>query len=155
MAMEPQLIISAIPAGEHCVVGESLTIEVPSYRAAIAHASEQADSWLLPHQPTPQARNLVLLAIEELVTNCIEYGYDDADVHTIRIVLSIHDQYLTMTVIDDGHPFDPLTVPPPDFSVQVQDRPIGGLGIHMLRKLSDHIAYERRDGANRLTLGKR
>jgi anti-sigma regulatory factor (Ser/Thr protein kinase) len=98
---------------------------------------------------------LVLLAIEELVTNCIEYGYDDADDHTIVIVLSISDGSLTMDVIDDGHPFDPLTAPPPDFSLEVEDRPIGGLGIYLLRKLADNISYERNHGTNRLTLTKR
>jgi len=153
--MELALIIAAIPTGVQNIVGDSLTIEVPNSRDAIAPASAQAEGWLQPYQPSPQAVNLALLAIEELLTNCIEYGYDDANEHTIIIVLSIHDQDLTITVIDDGHPFDPLTAPPPDFSLPVQDRPIGGLGIHMLRHLSDHIAYERRDGTNRITVTKR
>ena len=137
------------------ILGESLTIEVPNSRDAIARASGEAERWLALYQPAPQVLNLVLLAIEELVTNCIEYGYDDADEHTIVIVLSIGDGNLTMGVIDDGHPFDPLIAPPPDFSIDVQDRPIGGLGIYLLRKLADHISYERRDGTNRLTLTKR
>jgi anti-sigma regulatory factor (Ser/Thr protein kinase) len=137
------------------IVGESLTIEVPNSRDAIACASAKAESWLESYQPSPHVQNLVPLAIEELVTNCIQYGYDDANEHTIVIILSINDQNLTIKVIDDGHPFNPLTAPPPDFSVQVQDRPVGGLGIYLLRKLADHIAYERRDGTNRLTLTKR
>ncbi len=153
--MESALIISATPSGVQNVVGESLTIEVPNSRDAIARASGEAERWLESYQPAPQVLNLVLLAIEELVTNCIEYGYDDADEHTIVIVLSIRDGNLTMDVIDDGRPFDPLTAPPPDFSLEVQDRPIGGLGIYLLRKLADHISYERHDGTNRLTLTKR
>jgi anti-sigma regulatory factor (Ser/Thr protein kinase) len=136
-------------------VGESLTIEVPNSRDAIAGASAQAEAWLEPYQTSAQAVNLVLLAIEELVTNCIQYGYDDDMEHTISIVLSINDQELTLSVIDDGHPFDPLAAPSPDFSLQVRDRPIGGLGIYLLRQMADHIAYERRDGSNRLTLTKR
>jgi anti-sigma regulatory factor (Ser/Thr protein kinase) len=137
------------------IVGESLTIEVPNSRDAIARASGEAERWLESYQPAPQVLNLVLLAIEELVTNCIEYGYDDSDHHTIVIVLSISDESLTMDVIDDGHPFDPLTAPPPDFSLEAQDRPIGGLGIYLLRKLADNISYERNHGTNRLTLTKR
>ena len=136
-------------------MGESLTIEVPNSRDAIARASAKAESWLESYDPTPQVLNLVLLAIEELVTNCIQYGYDDTNEHTIVIILSINDQELTINVIDDGHPFDPLTAPPPDFSLQVRDRPVGGLGIYLLRKLADHMSYERRDGTNRLTLTKR
>jgi anti-sigma regulatory factor (Ser/Thr protein kinase) len=136
-------------------VGECLTIEVRNSRDAIAPACAEAENWLQRYQTSPQALNLVLLAIEELVTNCIQYGYDDANEHTIVIVLSIDDHTLTISVIDDGHPFDPLAAPTPDLSLEVHDRPIGGLGIHLLRQLADHVAYERRDGANRLTLVKR
>lgn len=146
---------SAIPGRVQIIVGESLTIEVRNSRDAIAPASEEAESWLQSYQPSPQVLHLVLLAIEELVTNCIQYGYDDAREHTILIVLSIEDHNLTMTVIDDGHPFDPLARPAPDLSLEVEDRPVGGLGIHLLRRLADHMAYERRDGGNRLTLTKR
>jgi serine/threonine-protein kinase RsbW len=136
-------------------VGESLTIEVRNSRDAIASASAEAENWLQSYRPSPKVLNLVLLAIEELVTNWIQYGYDDAETHTVVIVLSMNDSNLTMKVIDDGHPFDPFTLPPPDFSLGIQDRPTGGLGIHLLRQLADHIEYERRDGTNRLTLTKR
>jgi anti-sigma regulatory factor (Ser/Thr protein kinase) len=136
-------------------VGESLTIEVRNSPDAIGPASETAERWLELYHASAKVLNLVLLAIEELVTNCIHYGYDDAHEHTIVIVLSVNDSNLTMNVIDDGHPFDPLTLSAPDFSLDIQDRPTGGLGIHLLRQLADHIDYERRDGTNRLTLTKR
>ena len=60
-----------------------------------------------------------------------------------------------MEVIDDGHAFNPLEAPPPDLSLPMEKRPIGGLGIHLLRELSDGITYERRNGTNRLVLTKR
>ena len=59
-----------------------------------------------------------------------------------------------MTVIDDGHPFDPLAVPMPSLHADLEHRAVGGLGIFLLRQLADHVAYERRDGTNRLTLTK-
>ena len=136
-------------------MGEGLTIEVRSSPDAIAAASAKAEDWLASYHPSPKVLNLVLLAIEELVTNCVQYGYDDAHEHTVMIILSTNDSNLTMSVIDDGHPFDPLTSPPPDFSLDIQARPIGGLGIHLLRQLADHVEYERRDGTNRVTLTKR
>ena len=136
-------------------MGESLTIELPSTRDGIATATEQAERWLYLHRASPHALNLVLLAIEELVINCIHYGYDDDKVHTIAIDLSIEDETLTVTFIDDGHPFDPLRAPAPDLSLKAQDRPVGGLGIHLLRQLSDHVSYRRHDGTNRFTLTKR
>jgi anti-sigma regulatory factor (Ser/Thr protein kinase) len=136
-------------------VGESLTIEVKNTRDAIAPAAERAEAWLLAYDPSPKALYLVPLAIEEIVTNCIHYGYDDAGEHTIVILLSVADQTLTMTVVDDGHEFDPLARETPDLTLAAEDRPIGGLGIHLLRNLADNVAYERRDGMNRLTLTKR
>jgi serine/threonine-protein kinase RsbW len=136
-------------------VGESLSLRVRNAVDAIPPASEAAEAWLGQQKTPPEAAFLVSLAIEEVVTNCVKYGYDDAAEHTIEINLSVADHRLTMTVIDDGHSFDPLTAPPPDLSLAIEDRPIGGLGIHMLRELSDEMAYERRGNTNRLTLVKR
>lgn len=143
------------PIGVVIAVGESLTLQVENTAEAIAPATEAAEAWLGGHELAPDVTFLVSLAIEELVTNCIKYGYDDAGTHTIDIVLSVDNQALTMLVIDDGHAFDPLAAPSPDLSLEIADRPIGGLGIHLLRELSDDVQYERRDGTNRLTLIKR
>ncbi len=136
-------------------VGESLTLQLENTNEAIGPATETAEAWLGARQLPPDVSYLVSLAIEELVTNCIKYGYDDDGTHTIDIVLSVSDQALTMLVIDDGHPFDPLALAPPDLSLEIEDRPIGGLGLHLLKELSDDIQYERHDGMNRLTLIKR
>jgi anti-sigma regulatory factor (Ser/Thr protein kinase) len=136
------------------IMGDSLTLEIRNSHAALAPAAEAAGAWLQSHRASTDAMYFTLLAIEELVTNCIDYGYDDASEHTIVILLSAAQEMLTMVVIDDGHPFDPLARPNPDLSMPLQDRPIGGLGIYLLRELADHIAYERRDGQNRLKLTK-
>jgi anti-sigma regulatory factor (Ser/Thr protein kinase) len=135
--------------------GASVTLHVQSAMEAIGPATEQAESWLAGQRVSSDAAYLVSLAIEELVTNCIKYGYDDSNDHTIDIVLSIDDGVLRVEVIDDGRPFNPLEVPPPDLSLAMEDRPIGGLGIHLLRELADEARYERRNGTNRLTLIKR
>ena len=134
---------------------ETFNLHVVNTVEAIPPASEAAEAWLAERQVAPNVVFLVILAIEELVTNCIKYGYDDADAHTIDIELSVDASKLTMVVADDGHPFDPLAATPPDLSLAIEDRPIGGLGIHMLRELTDEMTYERRDGANRVTLIKR
>ncbi len=137
------------------VVGEPLTLHLGNTMDAIAPANEAAEAWLSGQQISPEVSYFISLAIEELVTNCIKYGYDDAGEHMIDIELSVADHRLTMVVVDDGHPFDPLSVPPPDLSLAIEDRPIGGLGIHMLRELADSMTYERRAATNRLTLVKR
>ena len=136
-------------------VGESLTLQLENTNEAIGPATETAEAWLGVRQLSPDVSYLVSLAIEELVTNCIKYGYDDDGEHNIDIVLSVSDQALTMLVVDDGRPFDPLALTTPDLSLEIEDRPIGGLGIHLLKELSDDIQYERHEGMNRLTVIKR
>src|SRR5579863_5857043 len=82
-------------------VDETLSIEVCNVHDAIAPAAEKAEAWLKTFHPSKEAVYLVLLAIEELVTNCIKYVYDDADEHRILIKLAVNHQDLTVTVIDD------------------------------------------------------
>lgn len=132
----------------------SLTLHVRNSGAAIAPANEAAEAWLATQDISPDATYFAALTIEELVTNCIKYGYDDSMEHMIDIELSVENRTLTITVVDDGHAFDPTTVPRPDISGAIEDRPIGGLGIHMLRELADHMTYERRGNTNRVTLTK-
>lgn len=136
-------------------MGESLTLEVRNTHDAIAPAAEAAENWLEQNGVGPQAAYFVLLAIEELVTNCIKYAWDDGREHTIFVELATGRQAVRLTVIDDGGPFDPSSAPPPNLSPDARERPIGGLGLHLLREMADEIAYERRDGTNRLTLTKR
>jgi ubiquinone/menaquinone biosynthesis C-methylase UbiE/anti-sigma regulatory factor (Ser/Thr protein kinase) len=133
----------------------SFTLHVRGAVDAIAPATAQADAWLVEHQASADARYLVSLAIEELVTNCIKYGYRDTAAHVIDIALSIVDRSLRMEVIDDGQPFNPLDAPAPDLSLPLEKRPIGGLGLHLLRALADDVRYERQDGTNRLLLTTR
>jgi len=140
-------------------VGESLTLEVRNAHEAIAPAGQKAERWLAGKGASPKAVYLALLALEELVTNCIKYAYDDAAEHTIAVELAIEESAagpeLRITVVDDGRPFDPLEAPPPDLTSKAEDRQIGGLGLFLLREMADGIAYERRGGTNRTTLTKR
>ena len=133
----------------------SLTLHVPGTMDAIHPATVQAEAWLVKQQVSFEAMYLVSLAIEELVTNCIKYGYKDAKDHTIDFVLNVEDGTLRMDVIDDGNPFNPLDAPRPDLTLPPERRPIGGLGLHLLRELADDMRYERRDGTNRLSMTKR
>lgn len=136
-------------------MAETLTLEVHNSHDSIAAAIGPAEAWLEQHGAGPDAAYLALLAIEELVTNSMKYGYDDGAEHTIEIVFTVEGATLTVTVIDDGRPFDPLAAPEPDLDVPVEERGAGGLGIFLLRKMADAMSYERRDGTNRVTLSRR
>lgn len=94
------------------------------------------------------------LALEEILTNIISYGYQDTQEHDIFLRLTIEGKDFMAEVEDDGIPFNPLDSQDPDITLPVQDRPIGGLGIHLTKKMMDGIDYERRDGKNFLRLKK-
>jgi len=98
--------------------------------------------------------NAINLALDELLTNTISYGYDDTGKHAIEIDLVQDDDRLTLTLRDDARPFDPTQAAEPDIEAGIDERPIGGLGIHLVRAMMDKIEYRRADGHNRLTLTK-
>ena len=131
-----------------------LTLRVKNAFTEIPAANEAASRWLADRNSPPAADYLANLAIEELVTNCIKHGYDDQGEHIIEITLKLSANELVLTVTDDGHPFNPLELPEPDTNLPLEDRPIGGLGIHLLRKMSDRMEYERKGGKNQITLHK-
>jgi len=98
----------------------------------------------------------VNLAVDELLTNTIFYGFDDAATdHSIKITLRLDATVLTVELVDDGKPFDPFECADPDLTKAIEDRLTGGLGIFLARKLMDSVDYQRVDGENRVTLIKR
>jgi anti-sigma regulatory factor (Ser/Thr protein kinase) len=95
------------------------------------------------------------LALEEILTNVISYGYDDGKEHQILVRLALEKGNFTAEVADDGRPFDPLAVPEPDTEKPVEERPVGGLGIHLARKLMDGFEYKRQGNKNLLIMKKK
>jgi anti-sigma regulatory factor (Ser/Thr protein kinase) len=69
--------------------------------------------------------------------------------------MQVADGRLTIVLTDDGRPFNPLEWPPPDTTSPIEDRGVGGLGLHLLRTMSDEMSYERRDERNRVTIVKK
>jgi anti-sigma regulatory factor (Ser/Thr protein kinase) len=96
----------------------------------------------------------VNLALEEVVTNIISYGYDTPGAHVIAVELDVADGIVTTTIEDDGRPFDLSEAAEPDVSAPLEERSVGGLGLLLIRRLMDDVTYERRNGRNRLTLKK-
>lgn len=90
----------------------------------------------------------VNLALDEILTNIISYAYEDGTRHTITVRLRLADGRLHVEVEDDGRAFDPLTVAEPDIEGPAEDRPIGGLGLRLVRKLMTGLAYTRKEGTN-------
>ena len=97
----------------------------------------------------------LLLILEELFTNVVEHGYPQGGAGLISIALGLADGRLVIEFVDDGRPFDPLTVAAPNLDLPGQERPIGGLGVHIVRSLVDDASYRRTGRRNRLQLARR
>ncbi|MCI0602063.1 ATP-binding protein [bacterium] len=95
------------------------------------------------------------LCLEELITNVIKYGYEDSAEHDVQIDLSLQENLLVLEITDDGRPFDPTHIPEPDLDVPLEERRIGGLGIHLVRNYVDSMHYKREGNQNIVTLQKR
>jgi serine/threonine-protein kinase RsbW len=95
------------------------------------------------------------IIVEELVTNVIDYGGVPAGEHAVRVDLSADDGELLIRLTDRGREYNPLLREDPDVTLPAEQRPIGGLGVHFCKKLTEEQEYERVDGCNVLTLRKR
>ena len=94
------------------------------------------------------------LALEEAVTNVILYAYPKGIYGPVELDASRVENRLVFTLSDSGKPFDPTARPDADISASLEDRQIGGLGIHLVRSIMDAVSYEYRGGRNILTMTK-
>lgn len=96
----------------------------------------------------------VNICLDELFTNIVSYGFEDDLTHIIRFAMNLDNQVLTLSIEDEGVPFNPLEKKDPEVPADLIDVRIGGLGIHIVRKLMDDIRYKRKQGKNKLTMKK-
>ncbi|MFH1091349.1 MAG: ATP-binding protein [Pseudomonadota bacterium] len=109
----------------------------------LAEAIREADSFLQSQPLSSAVVFKVKLALEEVLTNIIKYGYLDQARHVISLRLEVEDAEVTISSTDDGCDFNPLTAPPPDLSTPLSERQVGHVGLHLVRELADSIAYRR------------
>lgn len=94
------------------------------------------------------------LAVEEAVANVMKYAYQKGTTGEVWVNATVTDGLLTISITDCGAPFDPGDKKDPDINLPAEERPIGGLGIFLVRQLMDTVTYQRADGKNILTLTK-
>jgi sigma-B regulation protein RsbU (phosphoserine phosphatase) len=95
------------------------------------------------------------LAVDEACTNSIKYAYPNGPAGDIELSCVLNRRSATTTIRDWGAPFNPLESPPPDLNLDIDERPIGGLGIYLMKKFSDRLEYRRENGSNLLTIIKK
>ncbi len=97
----------------------------------------------------------IMIVLEELITNLAKYGYQNRPAGSAEIAMQLDAPRLTIEFIDDGDPFDPLAAPPPDLEAPLEERDLGGLGVHIVRSLLDEVRYSRAGDRNVLQLMRR
>ncbi len=95
------------------------------------------------------------LVLEEAFTNIVNYGFDDSDIHIVEFGFSLDSGILAIEICDDGHEWDPTLKAAPDITLSAEERPIGGLGIFLIRKIMDTVEYKRFQNKNFLILTKK
>lgn len=118
--------------------------------------AEAVEAFGETHDLPPKLVFQLNLALEELVTNIVCHAYGDDHAHVIQVRLAIVDDVITAEVEDDGRPFDPFAdAPSPDLEQELEDRPVGGLGVHLVRSFMNEVSYRREDERNLVRLRTR
>ena len=109
--------------------------------------------WTAAQLPPAQALSFEL-ALEEIFMNIVMHGSRPGLTSRVEVSLALAADGITMTIEDDGPQFDPLTLPSPDVTASLAERPVGGLGVFLVRRVMDTVSYDRIGACNRLTMTK-
>jgi serine/threonine-protein kinase RsbW len=93
----------------------------------------------------PQRIDDIMLIVEEIIANAIDHGFAEGICGEVSARISADAERLQLELSDTGRPFNPLEHPDPNLDLDILDRPVGGLGIHLVKELSESVYY-RRDG---------
>jgi anti-sigma regulatory factor (Ser/Thr protein kinase) len=132
-----------------------LTLMLVNQEREIERACGAAEAFVSNHGLSADVGYALALTLHEVIANVIGHGYEDSHEHVIRVRLWLDHDQLSLQVADDGVAVNPLLMPRPDLGLPIEQRPIGGLGIHIMRTMMDDLEYKRVNGQNILTLRKR
>ncbi len=104
---------------------------------------------------TPDVVFNLNLVLEEAVVNVINYAYPKEEHQSIYLSARLHEDSIILVLTDSGVEFDPTIAPEVDITLSAEERPIGGLGIFLIRQIMNEVKYDRIDGKNILTLEKK
>ena len=119
-------------------------------REVNAAFAEFAEAHALP----ADVRRSLNVALDELLANALSHGRTGRDPCAVTVEAELDQKRVIVTVTDNGTPFDPFGRDAPDTTLSVEERPIGGLGLHLVGKLMDQVSYQRREGHNVVVLVK-
>ena len=147
------LAIRYTPVSLELVLDEQLTLQNDVHQVPLLNAFVKQVMERLGVEASLAKK--LQLAVEEAVVNVMEYAYPQGVTGDVLLHVTSDGQSLKFVIKDQGGAFDPTMKETPDTTLSVEDRPIGGLGILLVREMMDSINYERTGGMNVLTLIKK
>jgi anti-sigma regulatory factor (Ser/Thr protein kinase) len=138
---------------EESKVSRTFAGELDQIHAVYEFISETVRRMALPADGIPTLE----MVTDEIFNNIVTYAYRDGDGGDkwVTVEIASEDGTIRMTFIDEGAPFDPSSAPSPDISLSSDTREFGGLGIHIVRSVTDSMTYSRENGRNVLTVRKK
>jgi serine/threonine-protein kinase RsbW len=135
-------------------VSDFVELRLANDLAGLAEVAERVERFGAEQRLPASVVNALNVVLDEAVSNAVNHGYAAGVRGEIAVRLRRRPDSVLVEVEDDGKPFDPLQAPPPDLTLPLEQRPIGGLGIHLIMNLMDEVAYARVDGRNVLKMAK-
>lgn len=133
---------------------ETLEISLVNDLKEVARIAEQIDEFCASRAIASEVAYAVNLALDEILTNTISYGYADDEPHQIEIIVSLEVEALVIVIVDDSAAFDLSNAPTPDIGASLEERPLGGLGLFLVHQMMDSVEYRREGERNIVTLKK-
>jgi len=124
-------------------VAGRLQLSMQNSYEALARLMGEANEFLEESAVPEQVVYKANLILEEVLTNIIKYAFGDQEAHEISVVLTLSDTALAIEFVDDGREFNPLLAPEPEARHSILDCTIGGLGIHLVKTMTESVVYRR------------
>jgi sigma-B regulation protein RsbU (phosphoserine phosphatase) len=131
-----------------------LDLKIKNQLTELAVVEEKFEAFCQEFKIPDMARQQVSMVLDEILNNVVSYAYRDENEHIIDVEFVLSGPRLVITVRDDGVPFNPFALDPPNIAMTLDEREIGGLGIYMVRSVMDEYMYNRHIGRNVVTLVK-
>lgn len=125
-----------------------IRLELGDTLAELTAATGAAQRFIDAHDVPPEQAYAVHLVLEEMLTNIIKFAYDDDEPHGIVVCLRADARAITVRFEDEGREFDPSTPRTIPTGDRIEDRPIGGLGLHLVHSMASSVTYARQGGRN-------
>ena len=138
----------------HRPMNASLELIIHNQISEIGEFNQRFAAFAEQQQLPGQVVVSMQIVFEELLSNIIKYNFSDDAPHDIEIKVEVSAEKLMATIIDDGIAFNPFDAPAPDTTLALEDREIGGLGVHIVRTMMDEVFYERDGNKNVVTVSK-